>query len=780
MSERSRLPLLVLALALVLVFHRLLLGEVFFWGLPALQFVPWREYAFELVRGGQLPLWNPYNGAGAPLLANYQSALLYPPHWPGLLLPLPWSMSVTAVLHLFIAGWGMWAFAGRLGLSGLGRGVSALAFALSGYLVARLGTYPIIETAAWLPWLLWAAHGVITTGRLREGGRLALLTALMLLAGHAQTAWYSIALVGVYSLWAAYGWVMHGVGVQHAVPLQNRLQAVAVRLAGAGALLALGAGVAAIQLMPTAELLRASQRAGGVDYDFAMNFSYAPARILNLFSPNVFGNPGDGSYLTQGAFFEDAVYVGLIPLVSAVAAFFGWLRWRRTRSSLSVAAADAAPQGDVFATVPLWWGLVIVAFVFALGRYTPVFPFLYENVPTFDLFQAPVRWHLWTVTGLSILAGIGVSAWGRGVRTRRWAQRALAAYAGCILVGGLMLAATELPTPEPTSNDALRVLAGALIYTAGVGALAAWLTLRQPDTGGAGRRRWTLLVLLIIAADLAWAAWGLNPTVPAAFFEQREAEDTTTSRAAWTEAAVEAVKFGTYFRFDDYRYATENWFAVRESHLPNLNLLHRVPLLDNFDPLRPGAFVRYAALVERATEREALLQAAGVDRVYGEDGVAQPTGREVTRAWLVASVCWHTSEESLEAALLDPDWQPHEQLHMLGDGGCPDAPLANNAPPVLWSDEANRVMLDVNAPYDGWLVLADVDYPGWTARLDGEPVPIYRANGAFRAVQVSPGAHTVTFEYAPGWLVPGVLVSVVSLLAALLVIRIRENDGEQR
>ena len=66
---RNALALVVLLIALLLIFHRLLLGEVFFWGLPSLQFYPWREYAFDMLRSGHLPFWNPYNGAGAPLLA---------------------------------------------------------------------------------------------------------------------------------------------------------------------------------------------------------------------------------------------------------------------------------------------------------------------------------------------------------------------------------------------------------------------------------------------------------------------------------------------------------------------------------------------------------------------------------------------------------------------------------------------------------------------------------------------------------------------------------------
>ena len=203
MTDRlpSRLPLIVVLLTLLVVFHRLLLGDVLFWGLPSLQFYPWREYAFDMLRGGQLPLWNPYNGAGAPLIANYQSALFYPLSWLGLVLPLSWAMSITAVLPLFIAAWGMWAFTGRLGIPALGRGVSALAFGLTSYLVARLGTYPAVATAAWIPWVMWAALGVLLYKRFRDVGWLALLAALQLLAGHAQTAWYSMLLVGLFTLY---------------------------------------------------------------------------------------------------------------------------------------------------------------------------------------------------------------------------------------------------------------------------------------------------------------------------------------------------------------------------------------------------------------------------------------------------------------------------------------------------------------------------------------------------------------------------------------------------
>jgi hypothetical protein len=273
-------PLLILGLTLALLFHRLLLGEVLFWGLPSLQFYPWREYSFDMLRHGSLPLWNPYNGAGAPLIANYQSALFYPLNWLGFILPLSMALSLTAVLHLFIAAWGMWLFAGRLGLPMLGRGVSALAFGLSSYLVARLGTYPMIAAAAWMPWTLWAVLGIVQQKRLHAVGLLALLSGLQLLAGHAQISWYSMLLLGLFTLF----WL-----------LRNRSKDGWQRLILVVAGLLLGGAIAAIQLMPTVELLLSSQRSGGVDFDFAMNYSYGLPRALNLISPNFFGSPADGT-----------------------------------------------------------------------------------------------------------------------------------------------------------------------------------------------------------------------------------------------------------------------------------------------------------------------------------------------------------------------------------------------------------------------------------------------------------------------------------------------------
>ena len=729
-----RIPLAILAITLLITFFRLLLGEVFVWGLPTLQFYPWRMYALDLLGSGQLPLWNPYNGAGAPLFANFQSALLYPPNWLSFALSTPWTMSVTAVIHLFIAGWGMWAFTGRLGYGTLGRGISALGFGMTSYLVARLGTFPIISAAAWLPWMMWAAHGVIRERRRIDAAWLAGFTALLLLAGHAQTAWYSLLLTGIYALWL----------ILRTRPI--RWQSLLVF----GGALVLGAGIAGVQLAATGELLLESHRSSGVDYDVAMNFSYAPLKAFNFIAPNLIGNPGDGSYLGNDVFFEDAVYIGLIPLVSAIAALLAWVRGQRAKT-----------YPAQFAAVPFWLAIVLFAFVLALGRNTSIFPSLYEHVPTFSLFQAPVRWHLWTVFGLCVLAGAGVDAWGRSRPAKRWAARLTVASVALLIAGILAPIAFE----AGHSSEIVTLLRG--VFSVGlIGTAAGLLSMVQPDRNHARYPRWSLAVLFLVAADLGWATVGLNPTL-AVNYTIAPDEETPSTRAYWPEAAQENVKFDTWFQTNDYRVVIDQWASVMASELPELNILDRLPLFNNFDPLRIGNYEVFTREIETAgASAEHLFVAANVDSIYTIDGTRESLGIDTSRAWLV-SACLQADEADIS------DWDPRAQVLLYGAQDCAtEAQDTSPAGSVLTIDDhANEVTIAVEVERPGWLVLADTFYPGWKADVNGSPTAIERANITFRAVAVTPGARTVRFVYEPDWLVPGALVSLVSLLGLLVLFR---------
>ena len=124
-----------------------------------MQFYPWRELAFTQILHGQLPLWNPYNGLGTPLFANYQSALAYPFTWIifvffifDKLNGLIWGHLFVNILHLSLAGIGILKIGEEKGYSLQASIISALSFSFGGYLLARFGFFSMIWAAAWFPW----------------------------------------------------------------------------------------------------------------------------------------------------------------------------------------------------------------------------------------------------------------------------------------------------------------------------------------------------------------------------------------------------------------------------------------------------------------------------------------------------------------------------------------------------------------------------------------------------------------------------------------------------
>ena len=163
-------PLLVFPFAL---FAATILGKrALFWGTPLNQFVPWWTLSWNLIKSGVLPLWNTLLGMGAPLAANYQSALFYPPTWiyfavysVGGIGAMAWFLSIMVVLHLSWSALGMALLIRALKLSVFAQVIGGLAFGLSGYLVARAGFLSINAAAAWLPWIILGTTQLVKSVR---------------------------------------------------------------------------------------------------------------------------------------------------------------------------------------------------------------------------------------------------------------------------------------------------------------------------------------------------------------------------------------------------------------------------------------------------------------------------------------------------------------------------------------------------------------------------------------------------------------------------------------
>jgi len=826
-----------------LLWRALFAGEAFFWGTPLLQFVPWQRMAAALWRGGHLPLWNPLVGCGAPLAANYQTAAFYPLNVLYLLLPAEVALSWTTALHLALAGWGMYSWCRAVRLDRFPAFIGAISLSGSGFLVARAALFPsIVFTFPWLVIWLWRAEVLVRRGRLRDVLSLGLSLGLGLLAGHAQTAFYGGLLLVAYlafrTLQEAGGRKQEAGGRKQEAggrkqeaggrkqeaggrkqeaggrrqEAGGRRQEAGGRRQEAGGRrqeawdwslvigrwslivcsLVIGLGLAAVQLLPTAELMRSSQRSAGVNYDLAMTYSLWPWRLITFVAPDFFGNPGRGDYWGYATYWEDAGYVGVLPLLLAMEAVLSRKRGR---------------EGARVSLLRFWAACVAITLVLALGQNTPVFPFLFRHVPSFDLFQSPARWLAITTIALAALAALGAQWWPVGHRGRR--RGALWVVIGMALLIGGLAAPRLVPSVRPTFGLATARLGGTMLV-AGVLVL-----LRRPPslppTGGdergghwGGGRGWWWRVAVggFVALDLLLASWSLAPTVDRSLYHG----DTQVAaflrgepgpvRVYWPTDpthvnreydAEQRVKFG-YLAFDDFGPRdVDYWWGMREALLPNVGMLDSVASANNFEPLLVG---RYAALLEAAVETPELLRVMGVthvvsDRPWPGEEIAHVSGPAVYyrlsdapgRAWVVPAARQVSPDEML-AALADSAFDPTAEVLLEQPVSNIQHPTSNIQYQVALQDTPNRVTIHAILDAPGYLVLADTWYPGWQAAVDGEPVELVRANYVFRAVALDAGDHVVEMLYRPLSLRVGAVVSL-GVLIVLLTVWLVRRQGEE-
>src|SRR5262249_27738363 len=138
-----------------------------------------------------IALWNPDIGAGRPLLADMQSAVLSPFSVPSYVLPYWWSLGVVAALKLFVAALGTFALARCLGIRFAGALLAGLAFGLSLWMVTWLA-WPLSSVWALMPWLLVAVDRVVRRPDAAGVALLGVAGALCVVAGHPESTFHAI------------------------------------------------------------------------------------------------------------------------------------------------------------------------------------------------------------------------------------------------------------------------------------------------------------------------------------------------------------------------------------------------------------------------------------------------------------------------------------------------------------------------------------------------------------------------------------------------------------
>lgn len=762
---------LIILAPFILFGPALIEGKVLYWGVPSMQFIPWRYLAFEGLKQGFLPLWNPYNGMGAPLLANYQLAFFYPPGWLSYFFAaiggiswLAWSETLLVPLHLSWAAAGMIALQKRFQVNITGQLVSALAFSLSGYLIARVGFFPLVFASVWLPWIFLLVTNLCETLLIDPTNRrlllervliLVLAISMQFLVGHAQVTLYTIMLSAMWIIY--FCWRKGGIKKVFKPILFFSFTVVAACL------------VTAVQLLPTLEFLRESQRSSNVDYVVAMVYSFWPWRFLTFLFPNFFGNPGLNNYWGYANFWEDAVYIGLLPFIAALGTGITLIKsWKHKISN-----DKTLLQGFL-------WGLIIVGFILALGINTPVFPFLYQNVPTFNMFNGPSRFLIWVVFSIAILAGFGVEIWKKPAgRTLKWTRLSIAASAAVTI--GAILSQFYLKGVNITFIPAAAIAGG-------LGVVAAILALTVPNFNDLREyQKWSSVLLLFVLIDLCIAGWNLNPVIDKEFYRTPTVNNDflslrQTERTFLSEESEYILKFDRFFKFRSH-FISEDWNNLWSVLLPDTNILSGTMMVNNFDPLQPSRFARIFDYLSKTDEKAlnkllTLMSVNQVETVVNKnpmDVVFTPIKGLERFRWYTCAFFVDNEENAwfeLRNRALSNVEKPFENDLILETSRVNNpTSCANNSPKNIRivSVQPQKIIIEVESSEDGWLEDAETWYPGWTATVDSNPTEVLHSNYIFRAVRVFAGKHIVTFTYSPSSLFLGELVTVVSLIIVLFV-----------
>lgn len=694
------------------------------------QLLPMWWSAAEALRAGRVPLWNPHQASGHPFLADFGPGVLYPPHLTWLFLDPEIALELSIVLHLF-AAWGFTYLFGRaLQLSRPASALAGLGYALAGIVVHFAAWFtPAADSAAWLPLALLSLEKLLRGGRRAWSSVLAVAVAMPILAGWPQNFLYVLQALAVYG-------TVRAVGMLRAQGAQV-VRAALLALLG----VALGVALAAIQLLPSLELMALSPRAAG---------RLTGASLL-LFQPSTWD-------LVSSTFQADTgpprwTYIGMAPLVL-----------------LPVSLLARRRRGAVLAL----WAVVAFAWLSALAMHTRWFGW-YLALPGVAWFRIPWRVIVLYAFAGSVLAGVGLDAVVReSRRRRRFLAGAVAAAAALAVVAAFDLSA----------------LSRLYLLAAGVLALAA-ASARRPRL----RRAMAVAAVVLMAVDL-FGAVRIHAVRPgrdlSLYDEEAEALDYIRQHQGLYRSYLHGVApsgievtprvstvWGLYSISDYQTLSLERQAEFFAGFTPVVTALgyYPVPFQGGTDialradrmPLLSMLSLRYFGLMKSDAAYAAILDEAGWRRVFtprAGDFAVWENPRPLPRAYVAYNWIFRDA-----AAALKHVWRPLFNPYAMvvletscqGDEGDSRARgEIQEARIVEYGPE--HVAIDVEARADGFLVLTDTFFPGWRATVDGAPVPIHRANALFRAVRVSAGRHEVRFDYAPASFRIGAALSIAAVL----------------
>ncbi len=704
------------------------------------EFVAWRAFAADSIRGGHFPLWNPYTYAGEPFLGDFQSAELYPPNVIFLFLPLVRAINLSQLLHVLILGWGVRYWAAGRGFHPFASILAGLVAAMSGPVILRLpaGQLTYLIGAAWAPWILWGLEAAWRGPARRPLLITSAIVGLQILGGHPQYVFYVAIAAGLHAVMRT---VLYPAVRRRALPM-----VAIVYLAGAV--------LAAAQLLPGLAATSESVRSGRLDFDFVRISSFPLENFLTFLAPGFFNNLGSGAYWGRWYLWEVCPFVGVTGIVLAVFALGDRVHRRYARADLA---------------------LVAILFLLALGDNTPLLRLLYDFVPGFDKFRSLSKFAF-----PAMLFGMMALAAGADALIQRrpckitWVMGAL--LSGVATVGGgvyfwmeptrirrffdlIVHARGEYLSPaqfaDPGFIHAAGVQAGQSLAAGGALLLAAG-------------------VILLLARRWPWWRWVLPTLLPLELFFFVHANLVTTH-----SAELISPKLQSFIAAHPGDYRVINPAGINGAYLlgapdmwgDNPGVLRRYSEFMNFlqgdDPDKANQIIGYRILPRIFTLLRFQFAFVPSPDEPGDFQIGYNPD-PLPHALLVANYQVLPGRDAILPALTKPDFNPRQSVLLETEPMPRPQPNAPTGAVNLTVVNGDLLIVEADTPVPVLLLITDLYSRDWHARaLFGSSQSQYEilpADYILRAIPLAAGHHRIAIEFAPPSVKLGLEISAVAWL----------------
>jgi len=730
------------------------------------QFYPARFYEARSLAEGIFPLWSPFMLSGQPFFASFQTALLYPFNLlmvgiygaTGAAFPLK-AQCAFVVFHFWLAGVFTYILARDLKIGRAGASIAALTFMFSGFMTAHAGHINQHSSAAWIPLIFLLFNRSLTRKKAPYAVAAGAAMGVALLAGHLQSVFYLCV-------------VLSGLVVLRAYQHRNdsAYAGLFLGLASLAISVAVAAGLAAVQLLPTYELIGLSTRSK-IPYDIAVTASLPRWQTVNLLFPHFFGASPDK-------------YVG------------GWLMWETYGYSgivgavLGVLALLRKPR----AFAVFLWVTLLASLVLALGPGGYLWTALFKLGLLFNRFHDPARVLVIYGFASALLAGLGadylVTTLGQEGKERyRYAMRVAVVVVSVIIavaIGLLLFVLIRGPRPNGANSSALLSMITPTLLVVSL-LLLLYIALRAKRGG-----RWLsagLVVLVAVDLIVLNTLWILVEVNPDNIYGDKAASQyvaaqpgpfrVETDANSMYRALDDGALYGLEKASGDDSLVLQDYYRYRELIVPQQAPGVQVGLFysggvrsEQLDVMNDAYFItRYPMHPLLAGGKFELMTRRGKVFVY-KNKTAMP------RAWMSDALALKDNEavyqrlkatggEGLRSLALvvypqyKSDSEMVREIEPTIDQGIPIPAVKGNVSFV--SRSAHRLTLETDPSCRGLLVVSELYYPGWEVYVDGKKKEILKTDLIFRGIMLEGGQKRVEFRFRPASLRKGIIVSLVTV-----------------